>query len=89
MCVIVCLTTVDKLEVFLQLCLTRPTMLQCFVARTKMAFYVGLLYCSRMMHKPCISNECADIHQSIEIKQEFVCKAMGEMRRSLAMIYAP
>ena len=46
-----------------------------------------------MLHKPyafeCISNEYADIQQSMEIKQEFAYEAMGELRRSIAMIYAP
>ena len=38
-----------------------------------------------MLHKPyafkCISKE-SEIEQSIEIKQEFACKAMGELRRN-------
>ena len=36
----------------------------------------------------CISKE-SEIWQSIEIKQEFVCKAMGELHRSIAILYAP
>ena len=35
----------------------------------------------------CISKE-SEIKQSIEIEQDFACKAMGELRRSISMLYA-
>ena len=42
-----------------------------------------------MLHKPYaferISKE-SEIWQSIEIKQEFACKAMGELHRSIAIL---
>ena len=45
-----------------------------------------------MLHKPyafeCISKE-SEMLQAIEIKQELACKAMGELRRSTAILYAP